>query len=388
MTGSSTALNNPVIEQFAAMLPEALEESKNPSAQQAAFDAFVACGLPHRKVEAWKYTDVSKAVAGPFKRPHAGAFGLLVPDAVKLSIVTDFPTIGKNDPFALLSVALSHGGLQVTVPPDTVVDELVEIDLPVAAAGKIICPTLVINVGAGSKVDFLIGPEKQGAGSLVSSVVRLNVGENATVSLAKTRIGSGANFCQMQTRQEANSFLSLFELTTGGDLTRNDMTAVLAGEGAELEANGLYTATDRNHVDNHTAIEHAVPSTVSRQLYKGILGGHGCGVFNGRIVVKPGAKGTDALQMNRNILSSRTAKVDTKPQLEIGNDDVRCSHGATIGRLDEAQLFYLKSRGLDPKEAEAMLARGFAGEVLDLVRSRTVRDRLMSLVENWFENAG
>lgn len=387
MTGSLTAKPNPVIEQFAAMLPEALEESKNPAAQQAAFDAFVACGLPHRKVEAWKYTDVSKAVAGPFTRPHAGAFGLLVPDTVKLSMVTGFPTIGTDQPFALLSQALSHGGLQVTVPPDTVVDELVEIDLPVAAAGKLICATLVVNVGAGSKVDFLIGPEKQGAGSLVSSVVRLNVGENASVSVTKTRTGSGANFCQMQTRQAANSFLSLFELTVGGELTRNDLTAVLAGEGAEIELNGLYVVNGRDHVDNHTTIEHAVPNTVSRQLYKGIMSGHACGVFNGRIVVKPGAKGSDALQMNRNLLSSRTAKVDTKPQLEIGNDDVRCAHGATIGRLDEAQLFYLKSRGLDPKEAEALLARGFAGEVLDLVRNETVRNRLMSLVENWFENA-
>lgn len=388
MTGSLTTKSNPVIEQFAAMLPEALEESKNPSAQQAAFDAFVACGLPHRKVEAWKYTDVSQAVAGPFKRPHAGAFGLLVPDAVKLSMVTDFPMIGKNDPFALLSIALSHGGLQVTVPPDTVVEEVVEIDLPVAAAGKLICPTLMINVGEGSKVDFLIGPEKQGAGSLVSSVVRLTVGENASVSLAKTRTGSGANFCQMQTRQAAGSFLSLFELTTGGELTRNDLTAVLDGEGAEIEVNGLYTVAGRNHVDNHTTIEHAVPNTSSRQLYKGILSGHACGVFNGRIVVKPGAKATDALQMNRNLLISRTAKVDTKPQLEIGNDDVRCSHGATIGRLDEAQLFYLKSRGLDPKEAEALLSRGFAVEVIDLVRNETVRGRLNHLVEKWFENAG
>jgi Fe-S cluster assembly protein SufD len=387
MTGSLTATPNPVIEQFASMLPEALEESENPAAQQAAFDAFAACGLPHRKVEAWKYTDVSAAVAGPFKRPHAGAFGLLVPDAVKLSMLTGFPMIGKDQPFALLSVALSHGGLQVTVPPNTVVEELVEIDLPVAAAGKLTCATLVIKVGANSKADFLIGPEKQGAGSLVSSIVQIETGENASVSVVKTRTGSGANFCHMQTRQAAGSQLSLFELTTGGELTRNDVTAVLAGEGAEIELNGLYVGNGRDHVDNHTTIEHAVPNAVSRQLYKGILGGHACGVFNGRIVVKPGAKGTDALQMNRNLLSSRTAKVDTKPQLEIGNDDVRCSHGATIGRLDEAQLFYLKSRGLDPKEAEALLARGFAGEALDLIRNETVRGRLIHLVENWFENA-
>lgn len=388
MTGSSKKTADEIIEHFAAMLPDAIEESKDPEAQKAAFEAFRACGLPHRKVEAWKYTDVSGVVAQNFVRPHAGAFGLLTPKEVKLSILQKFPSIGKNDPFALLSCALSHGGLKVTVPPDTVVDDLVEIDLPVADKGRILCPTLVIDVGAGSKVDFLIGPEKQGEGSLVSSIVRLNVGENASVSLTKTRTGSGANFCHMETRQEAGSHLSLFELTTGGELTRNDVHAVLAGEGAELDINGFYALSGSEHADNHTTVEHAVPNTVSRQLYKGIMDDRACGVFNGRIVVNPGAKNTDALQMNRNLLRGAKAKVDTKPQLEIGNDDVRCAHGATIGRLDDAQLFYLKTRGLETAEARTLLARGFAGEVLDLVRRDAVRTRLNKLVEGWFENAG
>lgn len=387
MTGSSKKTADEIVEHFAAMLPDAVEESKDPDAQRAAFEAFRACGLPHRKVEAWKYTDVSDVVARDFVRPHAGAFGFLTPKEVKLSILQKFPGIGKNDPFALLSCALSHGGLKVTVSPDTVVDDLVEIDLPVAGKGRILCPTLVIDVGANSKIDFLIGPEKQGEDSLVTSIVRLNVGENANVSLAKTRTGSGANFCHMQTRQEAGSRLSFFELTVGGELTRNDVHAVLAGEGAELDINGLYALNGKEHADNHTTVEHAVPNTTSRQLYKGILDDRACGVFNGRIVVNPGAQNTDALQMNRNLLRGEKARVDTKPQLEIGNDDVRCAHGATIGRLDEAQLFYLASRGLGTAEARSLLARGFAGEVLDLVRNDVIRSRLDTLVENWFGNA-
>ena len=366
------------------MLPEALEESKDPAGQRAAFEAFRECGLPHRKVEAWKYTDTSKAVAGPFKRPHSGAFGLLVPEIIKLKLVETFPAIGKNHPFALLSRALSHGGIELTVPAGIVVDQLVEIDLPVAKANMLLCPTVVINVGAGSRVDFLVRSDFQGGGSLLSWLAQINVGENASVSFTKIRTGSGANFCHLQTRQAANSRLALFDAVTGGALTRNDLHAVLAGEGAEVELNGLYTGSGREHVDNHTTVEHAVPNTRSRQLYKGIIGGHACGVFNGRIVVNPGAKGTDAFQLNRNLLRSRTAKVDTKPQLEIGNDDVRCSHGATIGRLDDAQIFYLESRGLDPHAAEALLARGFAGEVIDLVKNSAVREILHGLAEEYF----
>jgi Fe-S cluster assembly protein SufD len=377
-------LNNPVLEQFAALLPEALEESKDPAGQRAAFEALRACGLPHRKVEAWKYTDVSKAVAGPFKRPHAGAFGLLVPKPVQLRMVETFPTIGNDQPFALLSRALSHGGIELTVPAGTVIDELVEIDLPVAKANVLLCPTLVIKVGAGSRVDFLVRSDRQGDDSLLSWIAQITVEENAAVSLTKIRTGSGANFCHLQTRQAAGSRLTLFDATVGGALTRNDLHAVLAGEGAEIELNGLYAISGREHADNHTTVEHAVPNTRSRQLYKGIIGGHACGVFNGRIVVNRGAKGTDALQMNRNLLRSRTAKADTKPQLEIANDDVRCSHGATIGRLNDAQIFYLESRGLDRPAAEALLARGFAGEVIDWVKNPAVRTTLHNLAEEFF----
>jgi Fe-S cluster assembly protein SufD len=387
MTGSLTKPADPVLEQFEALLPEALEESKDPAAQRAAFEALRKCGFPHRKVEAWKYTDVSAAVAGPFKRPHAGAYGLLLPEPVQWKILPGLPKVGNDQPFALLSLALSHGGIEVTVPAGTVVDQLVEIDLPVAKANILLCPALSIHVGAGSRVDFLVRSDRQGDNSLLSWIAQITVEENASVSFTRIRTGSGANFCHLQTRQAAGSHLALFDATVGGALTRNDLHAVLAGEGAELDLHGLYAVSGREHADNHTTVEHAVPNTRSRQLYKGIIGGHAGGVFNGRIVVKPGAKGTDALQMNRNLLRSRTAKVDTKPQLEIANDDVRCTHGAAIGRLDDAQIFYLESRGLDRAAAEALLARGFAGEVIDLVKNSAVRETLSGLAEEFFDRS-
>lgn len=379
---------NPVLEQFEALLPEALEESKDPAGQRAAFEALCECGLPHRKVEAWKYTDTSAAVAGPFDRPHHAGFALRAPDSVQLKMIEEFPAIGKNDPFALLSRALSHGGLELIVPAGTVVDELVEITLPEAKQNQLLCPALVIHVGEGSKVDFLVRSIDQAPGSLVSVIAQVTVDENASVSLTKTRTGDGAFFGHLQTRQAAGSHLQLFDATAGGELTRNDVHAVIDGEGAELDMHGLYAIGGNEHADNHTTVEHAVPNAFSRQLYKGIMDGRSIGVFNGRIVVNAGASGTDALQMNRNLLRSRTAKIDTKPQLEIANDDVRCSHGATVGRLDETAVFYLECRGLDRAAAESLLARGFVGEVVDLVRNEAVRAELHRLAENYFERIG
>jgi Fe-S cluster assembly protein SufD len=396
MTGSLTAQRNDPLAVFEKLLPEAAEEGFPLAERQAAFDALRDCGLPHRKVEAWKYTDPSGAVTGPFDRPHHCGFGLVAPDSVKIGMMREFPDIaghlrmqlsdvGKNHPFALLSYALSHGGLELLVPPETVIKEPVQIRLPKVAPDSLLCPALKIRIGAGSKVDVILRSEEQGQGSLVSQVTQLEIAENANVSFTHQRSGRGANFHLLLTKQAADSHLKLFESTVGGDLTRNDLHAELNGPNAEIDLHGLYLLSEREHADNHTTVSHAVPNTFSRQLYKGIMDDHACGVFNGRIVVQPGAHGTDALQMNRNLLSGK-AKVDTKPQLEIGNDDVRCSHGATIGRLDEAQIFYLRSRGLDRAAAEALLERGFAGEVFELAPV-AIRPALIQQLEDWFEAA-
>jgi Fe-S cluster assembly protein SufD len=385
MTGSLTAGHSDSLAVFENLLPEASEEGFPLEERQAAFDALRDCGLPHRKVEAWKYTDPSGAIAGPFERPHHCGYGLVAPDSVQIGMMREFPNIGKNHPFALLSHALSHGGLELVVPAGTVVDEPVQIRLPAVKPGTLLCPALKIHVGAGSKADFVLRSEEQGAGSLISQVTQVTVAENTNVSLSRLRSGRGANFHLLLTQQAADSRLTLLESTVGGELTRNDLHAELTGEQAEIDLYGLYLLTGTEHADNHTTVSHAVPGTVSRQLYKGILDDRACGVFNGRIVVQPGAHGTDAFQMNRNLLGGK-AKVDTKPQLEIGNDDVRCSHGATVGRLDEAQIFYMRSRGLDRAAAEALLARGFAGEVIDLAPP-AVREALIRQTEAWFETA-
>jgi Fe-S cluster assembly protein SufD len=154
---------------------------------------------------------------------------------------------------------------------------------------------------------------------------------------------------------------------------RTDVNAVLDAEGAECALNGLYVALGEEHVDNHTTLDHAKPHGSSRQLYNGILGGKATAVFNGRVLVRPDAQKTDAIQKNRNLLLSPEATIDTKPQLEIFANDVRCTHGATIGQLDPEALFYLRSRGVGSDQARELLIYAFAGEILDRVRPEPLR---------------
>jgi Fe-S cluster assembly protein SufD len=166
----------------------------------------------------------------------------------------------------------------------------------------------------------------------------------------------------------------------GGALVRNDIRVVLDGPGGEATLNGLYIVNGRQHVDHHTVIDHAKPHCNSHELYKGILDGHATAVFNGKIYVRPDAQKTDAKQTNQNLLLSRDAVIDTKPQLEIFADDVRCTHGATVGRLDEDALFYLRSRGIGLAEARSLLTYAFASDVLARIKVEPLRTQLEELL--------
>jgi Fe-S cluster assembly protein SufD len=167
----------------------------------------------------------------------------------------------------------------------------------------------------------------------------------------------------------------------GGGLVRNNVHPVLAGEGGECLINGLFIGTvERQHLDNYMLVEHASPHCDSRQFYNGILDGRSHGVFHGRIIVHKDAQKTDAKQTNRNLLLSDDAQIDTKPQLEIYADDVKCTHGATIGQIDETALFYLRSRGIDEASARKLLLLAFANECLDRMKEDTVRTHLRELI--------
>ncbi len=181
-------------------------------------------------------------------------------------------------------------------------------------------------------------------------------------------------------RQARESRVESCAVTFGGRLVRNEVRARLEAEAAACTLNGLFVIGGRQHVDTHTVVDHVAPGATSRQLYKGILDGRARGVFNGRVIVRPGANGTDAHQMNKNLLLSDEVEVDSKPQLEIFADDVKCSHGAADGQPAGDAVFYLKSRGLDEEAARTLLTFGFANEVLARIRVEPLRARLETLL--------
>jgi len=188
---------------------------------------------------------------------------------------------------------------------------------------------------------------------------------------------------QLAVAHAAGSHAVSHVFSFGGKLVRNEIAMTLSGEGASTELNGLFCANSGQHVDCHTLIDHVAPRAGSVEMYKGVLDGTGRGVFDGKIVVRPGAIRTDARQTNRNLILSDSALVDSKPQLEIHNNDVRCSHGSTTGRLDADAVFYLRSRGLSPEAARALLTYAFGSELIEKVASADVRAFLEGHLRAW-----
>jgi Fe-S cluster assembly protein SufD len=226
--------------------------------------------------------------------------------------------------------------------------------------------------------DHTLSPKK----FLTNAVTEVFVGENAHFDIIRVQNEHNAACKITHTfiHQERNSVASSNNMTLHGGLIRNSTYHYLGGEGAESNSYGLYLADKWQHVDNYVNVDHAFPKCTSNQLFKGVLDDMSTGAFNGRILVRPDAQGTLAYQKNNNILLTDDAKMDTKPQLEIYADDVKCSHGATIGQLNDDALFYLQSRGINKREARLMLMFGFAHEVIQNIKVEALRERMDNLV--------
>jgi Fe-S cluster assembly protein SufD len=209
-------------------------------------------------------------------------------------------------------------------------------------------------------------------------VTELLAADHAVIDHYKLQRESSEAFhvATLKVHQQPGSNFSSQYLGFGGVLVRNEVRAMLDGEGCECTLNGLYMAGGRQHVDNHTVIDHAKPHCASHELYKGILDGKAHGVFNGKIFVHQDAQKTDAKQTNKTLLLSDDAVINTKPQLEIYADDVKCTHGATVGQLDEDAIFYLRSRGLGHEEARRLLTFAFANDIISRIKVESVRTRL------------
>jgi Fe-S cluster assembly protein SufD len=215
-----------------------------------------------------------------------------------------------------------------------------------------------------------------------NAVTEVVVAEGAHLELVRPqREAAGAyHVATTHTQQGRDSVLRFHPIVLGAALARHDIVSVLDGPGAELVLNGLYLLGGTQHADHHTVIDHAKPDCQSHEYFNGVLDGAGRGVFSGRIIVRPGAQRTDSKQTNHNLVLSEQARADSQPQLEIYADDVKCTHGATLGPLDPKELFYLRSRGLDSQQARALLLYGFGAEILGRIRHAGVRAALDQLV--------
>jgi Fe-S cluster assembly protein SufD len=291
----------------------------------------------------------------------------------------------RRDVFAALNTALWEDGAYIHVRRGAAIEHPVHLLYVSAGAGNEIMThprTLFVAEEASQAAVIEDYVSIGGEAAFSNAVTELTAGQDAVIShfLVERENLASYNVSTLRIEQARGTNVSSHSLLLGGGLVRNNVHPVLGGEGAECLINGLFVGAGRQHMDNYMLVEHARPLGSSRQFYNGILDGHARGVFHGRIVVHKDAQKTDAKQTNRNLLLSDNARIDTKPQLEIHADDVKCTHGATIGQIEEEQLFYLRSRGFTEAAARNMLLYAFAAECLDRMKEPAARDFVAKLI--------
>lgn len=370
------------------------------SARHAALDDFIAHGLPTSHEEDWKYTSLKSLEQIEWHMPEdtavvpigedypGGVMGFsngrltetsphvrhaysLAVHANSALVAQHLGTLANGAALAQLNRALWGDGLLLHVPAGhkSVAPLFVVYGVGEAEAMLHMRNLIVVEPGAETiLVEHYRGmPNLPYWNNLVTEIV---LGEGARLTHLKLTEESAAATRTGLTvvRQARDSSYRALSVSLGGRLVRHDVKVNLDGDGAECRLDGLFIADARRHIDQHLYVEHAASHTTSRQTWRGIAAGRGRGIFDARVVVKPRARHADARQSSSNLLLSPDAEIDVKPQLEIHNDDVQCGHGAAIGQLDEAQIFYLRSRGISADAARALLLRGFAEEALGLLK--------------------
>ncbi len=291
----------------------------------------------------------------------------------------------QDHAFTALNTALMEDGAFVYVPKGIIVEQPIHL-LYVTMPGVepiVVHPRNLIIADEASQLTIIESYVGLGEGvSFTNAVTEISVGEGAVVDHYKVQRESTQAYHVGTTQlyQRRSSTASSHTISIGGDIVRNDINAVLDGEGCDGTLNGLYVPVGKQHVDNHLRVEHRKPHGNSREHFKGILDDSARGVFTGRIIVHEDAQRTDAKQTNRNLLLSDSASVDTKPQLEIFADDVKCTHGATIGQLDEDAMFYLRARGISADAARSLLVFAFAGESIAKIKPAPVRAQVQQIL--------
>jgi Fe-S cluster assembly protein SufD len=293
----------------------------------------------------------------------------------------------EDQPFVALNTAFLADGALVEIAPNTVVDRPVHVVFVSLGGGAMAHPRVLLLAGRNCQVRVVeryvgfahdAGRSDGLPDSFTNAVTEIVLDDGAVVDHYRVQRETPEAFHVSATcaRLAHSANFSSHAFTFGGAVTRNDVSVVLAGEGGDAIINGLYLADGSRLVDNHTFIDHAQPHCGSHEVYKGILGGAARAVFNGKILVRPDAQKTDAKQTNKTLLLSDDAQINTKPQLEIFANDVKCTHGATVGQLSAEALFYLQSRGIDRQAGQQMLIRAFAADITSRVRIDSLREQL------------
>lgn len=402
----------------------ALEQERGGDAvhdlRKAGMARFAELGFPTRKHEEWAYTNVTPIAKGAFPLGRPTTNGVAAPDVAALGIGAGLVFVdghyradlsatpvgvdvsnlaGRFDdglvrkhlgqyaekdkqPFTALNTAFIEDGVFVHVPKNTKIEEPVHVLF--IGTDKAAHPRNLIVVEEGAEATVVETFVSFGeTAHFTNAVTETVLGANARVSHYRLQLENeqALHVSGHRVHQERDSNFTSQVVTLGGKLTRNNLTGALDGEGCLCTMNGLFLTRGDQHVDNHTWIEHRKPHCESHELYKGILDGRSSGVFSGYIHVFEDAQKTDAFQASQALLLSEDAVIDSKPQLEIYADDVKCSHGSTVGQLDDDALFYLRARGISKIEARNLLIRAFVHELSDRMTIAPVRERVDVLME-------
>jgi len=399
--------------------------------RQVAFARFCEVGFPTTHDEDWRFTNVSAIAQTPFRLARNGRFRLsqkeLKPYQVadvacqlvfvnghfarELSLLGKLPNgvkvsslareissssgaieahLGRyldirRDAFCALNTAFVEDGAFVHISRGTLVEEPICLLFVSTGddAASVSHPRNLIVAEEDSQATFVEDyVSLDGGAAFCNTVTELVAGDHTVLShyMIEREHKQTFNVSTLRIQQGRNANVTSHSVLLGGALVRNNVHPVLADEGGECLINGLFIGSGDQHLDNYMLVEHASPRCGSRQFYNGILDGHAHGVFHGRIIVHKDAQKTDAKQTNRNLLLSDDAQIDTKPQLEIYADDVKCTHGATIGQIEGDALFYLRSRGIDEVSARKLLLFAFASECLDRMKQGPVRKHVEGLI--------
>ena len=388
--------------------------------RRKALQRFAERGFPTGREEKWRFTDTTPVTELHFK-PAAGTanpsqFAGLAAGALKALQITfvdgrfapafstlDLPAgvgvasladviksapevvapfvLVPEEPFELLNTALFRDGAVLRIGDGVTVDRPIHVLFLSSLHGEpyAMHPRMMISLGRDARASVVksyLGPS--GGTYLLNAVTTAALADGSSLDLTKVQRESpqAFHFESLDVRVGRGAAFTHHSISLGARLASNDFDVTLEGEGAECSLFGLYEVAGQQHVDHHTTIDHAKPNCTSRELYKGVLDGRARAVFDGRIIVRPDAQKTSAMQTNKNLLISKEALVHTKPQLEIFANDVKCKHGATIGQLDADVLFYLRSRGIGLAEARRLLIHAFASEIIDTVKADAVRSQI------------